>query len=645
MARDQYDAPPETLHELFDRAHIEFREFPTAGKQHGGARSKLLCPQCQGGREHEKNFFVLIDRDGFGATWHCFRANNCGFSGGGRLKDAPERPQRAPKHYRKPRPEPRPELPDTLVEYYKGFAISKDTLEALGIYRTSRRMPVLDRDGKEIKNATQVRPVIAYPYVCDGELVNVKYKAIYDKGRKRFMQEANARPTLFNIDSFTNFGPNDWGIIVEGEDDVAALYECGWHQTTTLANGSPDKISPTFDKENDDDRRYEALYGEPRIEKLAVIILAGDMDPAGIRHHEEITRRVGKGRCRVVRWPEGCKDAKDTLKQRGVEAVNHAIQSAALYPLEGVHPLDDETILRLHRGEYDMRIVTGVGIIDSLFCLNDAGSLIVTTGISGRGKTTFWNAMATMYVEQNEAFMREDRLLQPFHTIVCSPELNVAEITSSLVAQRARRPFHPHPMVERVSEAELTTDYLPWVRRHFTFVDWPDRGTQPTISWAYDRFEENIIRTSAKLAIMDPWQEFDDEIPRSWRSTPSKWVGRCIQRFIGLAEKTRCNIILVTHPAKMRKLSGEQSEQVPDGEDIAESAHFKSRCHIGLTVHRPKTDEDAMSVIVWKVRNGRFARYGKVDLRYDRNTTRIFPRPVPLGEEIDVPHRYWQDTH
>lgn len=638
--RGSFD-PPETLHDLFGRHGIELHEPPIPGRQHGGSRSKIYCPQCLGGREHEKNFFVAIDRDGFGATWYCFRANNCGFSGGGRLKDAPDRPQQAPKYYRKPKPEPRPERPSKLVEYFQGFGIGPETLEAHGIYRTVRHMPVIDRDGHQVKDTTAPRPVIAYPYVDDGDLTNVKYKAIYQDGIKRFQQERGTKRTLFNIDSFEKFGPDDWGIFVEGEDDVLALWECGWRQVTTLPDGSPSKLKEKYDPFDDDDQRYACLYGEPRIEKLEVIILAGDMDPAGVRHHEEIARRVGKGRCRVVRWPEGCKDAKDTLKKRGVEAVNHALQTSEFYPLEGVRVVADEELANLQAGIMDRRILTGMPAIDERFCLNDRGQFVVITGISGRGKTTLLNALAYLYSMHNQGLMKEDRLLRAFHTVLCSAEMNVDVMMARLIAQSANQPFYPHPIVPHIPIEVALQDHAPWLRRHFTFVQWPDRATQPTLSWALERFRENILRTGAKLAILDPWQEFDDEMPDRERNH-SRWIGKWLQRFIGLALETRCNVVIVAHPTKLSR-DKEGKFVIPDGEEIADSRMFKSRCDIGLTVHRPNDQTEEMLVRCWKMRDARFARYGDTTVRYDPMTHRIWPRMVSV-ENDPVMHarRSWQ---
>lgn len=624
---------PETLQELFDEYRIELHGPPIPGRQHGGARSKIYCPQCLGGREKERNFFVVIDPDGQGAAWQCFRANNCGFSGGARLQGAPDRDRTErtkPKHYRRPDPPAEMPVPDKLVAYYERFGISEDTLRCLNIYRTEHRMPLIDDDGKEVKDQREWRPVIAFPYYDDGELVNVKYKAVYPRGGKlikRFMQEFGTRRSLFNIDSFKE---DAWGLVTEGEDDVAAIYESGWHQVTTLPDGSPTKLAETYDRATDDDQRYVALYGEPRIDCLKKVYLAGDMDPAGVRHMEEVARRIGKERCWLVRWPGECKDAKQTLQERGPEAVCFAIENAVPYPLEGVHLVTDEEITALHGGRFEPRIITGMPAIDERFCLNEAGQLIVCTGISGRGKTTFWNAMAVLYAERNEEEMKHDRMVRPFHTVLISAETKPAVLSTKLISQRAHQPFWSGPMIEGTPLDAVLGTYMPWVRRNFTFIRWPDRAIQPPVSWVKDRIRENVRRTGAKLVIVDPWQEFDDEMPNR-EYNHSRWLGKVIQGFVGLADELRANIVIVVHPTKL-KADKDGKLPIPDGNDIADTRHFESRCDIGITVHRANLQSEDMLLRVWKVKDPRFGRYGETTLRLDPQTFRLWPKPVPAAD-------------
>jgi hypothetical protein len=96
-----------------------------------------------------------IDDDGKGATWICWRSNSCGYADGFRLHGtvAPEKARRKP--IRRPDPEPNPELPDKLVEYFASFGVSRQTLEAFGIYRTERLMPVLTAEGVQTRETAR----------------------------------------------------------------------------------------------------------------------------------------------------------------------------------------------------------------------------------------------------------------------------------------------------------------------------------------------------------------------------------------------------------------------------------------------------------------------------------------------------------
>lgn len=625
MSPPRGDRRPETLLELLDAHHIELHEAARPGRQHGGSRSKIFCPQCWGGQEKEKNFYVLIDPDGAGATWTCFRANKCGFSGGGRIANSADRPQEPPRQYRRPRPLPAdPSRPASLFAYFASFGVPRETVDGFNIYAAVRQMPVLDSLGKQTDERRE-RTVIAYPYIDDGELVNCKYKALYKIGDarfKRFSQEKDPRPSLFNVDAIVD--PETDVIFVEGEDDVLVLAACGFPQVTTLADGSPTKLGKNYSPETDDDRRYEAIRNEPRLAKAKRIILAGDMDEAGRRHHEEIARRLGKERCWEVRWPRGCKDAKDTRRERGADAVVAAIDGADPYPLEGVEVPDEEALLNLHQGIHGRRFTTGYQVLDDRVSLTDEGQLIITTGVPGHGKTAFWNAMAVLYTERTAKEMKDDHLIRPFHTVMYSAETRNHRLIADLVSQCSHQPFFPHSMVPRVSQEAVSEKYLPWVRRHFTFLKWPDRTSQPPVSWVLAMAANAIKRTGAPLFIMDPWQEFDDEIPER-EHNHSRWVGKVLQKMIGMSLDLKVNTVLVVHPQKLKR-DRDGKFPVPTGYDIGDSQNFYSRPDIGLTIHRPTDNGGDMLIRTWKSKYREVARFGDTTVRFDATTLRLWPK-------------------
>lgn len=633
-----------TLHELLDVHGIQLHEIPRlGGPDHGGSRSKMVCPQCQGGRTKERNFYVRIDDDGLGFRAFCQRGS-CGFKATPRLASAPlaARTHWEPKVYRRPEPPLEIDRPASLLAYFAGFGISADTVRALGIYRAERSFPLFDKSGAQVPGEQARRAVIAYPYRQDGALLNVKYKAIYGKtGIKRFKQEPDAEQSLYNIDSFSS---DAVGLIVEGEDDVAACFECGFRQTTSVVDGAPAKLAESYDPQTDDDKRYIAFKGNAKIAALKRIILAGDMDVTGRNHHAEIARRVGAERCWVVSWPDGCKDAKDTLHKRGRDAVRFCIEHATPYPVEGLAPIGELEATALYMGTGRGRYLTGYAALDDRLALAENGRFVVTTGNPGHGKSTFWQAMATLYINRANQEMETNPYARPFHVVVFSGEVANDRVAADLISQHLQKPFFAHPVLERLTLSEMLKARDEWVNRHFTFISWPERGVQPTLAWIKEKTRIAVRRTGAKLVIWDPWQEIDDEMPASWRKTSSEWIGKCLQGVVGLCDELKTNIVLVTHPAKPKERNKDGTLTAPGGYDIGGSQNFFSRCDIGVTIHRPHDDRTDMEVHVWKAKdNGWYGRVGKTVVRFDPSTTLIWPLPVAV-DALQEPIRPWSEV-
>lgn len=634
---------PETLHELLDDEAIQLGEAPRFnGKNMGGPRTKLLCPACGGGKQREKNFFVLFDPDGLGFRYMCHRANNCGITGGRRLKGAPMLNGAAwtPKVYRRPEPPAETPRPDKMLAYFAGFGISAQTVSHFGVYRTSHKMPVLE-NGKQTDERRETT-VLAYPYREDGALLNVKYKAIYPGGAKRFLQEFEAEPSLFHIDAFTD---DALGIFVEGEDDCMAVYEAGYRQVTTLADGSPSKIGADYSIETDDDDRYLPIRGNcnAKIAKLKRVILAGDMDVAGRNHHEEIARRLGKERCWMVRWPDGCKDAKDTLMNRGRDAVRLAIANAEPYPIAGIASYSVEELNQLYLGARNRRYTTGYMHVDERINLSDTGQVIVTTGIPSHGKSAFALAFAELCAERWEEEAKLNPMLSPFHTVVFSAELDGPRVMADLVSQRAHKPFFPNVHIDRLAITEIP-ELVRWVKRFFSFIDpdSDDNRPMPRLSWLKAMTRIAVKRTGAKLAIWDPWQEIDDEMPATWRKNHSEWIKECLVGIRKFARELGVNIMIVAHPKKV-DLDKSGHLRIPHGYDINNSQAFYSACHIGLTVHRPDLKRSDMLIRNWKARESRMVKMGDSMLRFDPSTTRVWPLPVELDALGEPMQQHWQD--
>src|SRR5262249_32175987 len=149
---------------------------------------------------------------------------------------------------------------------------------------------------------------IAFPYFRNGELVNVKFRALTEKA---FAQVNDAEKILYGLDDIADVKT---AIIVEGELDKLALEEAGIRNVVSVPDGAPNQVKAGEPDPEDAKFSYIANCAD-YLDRLDRIILAVDNDGPGLALGEELARRLGKERCWRVRWPDSgdspCKDAND----------------------------------------------------------------------------------------------------------------------------------------------------------------------------------------------------------------------------------------------------------------------------------------------------------------------------------------------
>lgn len=147
------------------------------------------------------------------------------------------------------------------------------------------------------KIAEQVRngkTYAVFPYLRDGELVNIKYRNVAEK--KDMRQEGGAEPCLFG---WHLIDPKARTVaITEGEIDAMTLHQCGIPALSVNAGAGNHQWM-----END----WE------RLDRFSEILIFFDSDEAGKAGAQEIVRRLGLERCKLVELP--AKDANDFLLQ------------------------------------------------------------------------------------------------------------------------------------------------------------------------------------------------------------------------------------------------------------------------------------------------------------------------------------------
>lgn len=227
-----------------------------------------------------------------------------------------------------------------------------------------------------------------FPYLRDGELVNLKYRNIAEK--KDMRQEGGAEPCLFG---WHLIDPKARTVaITEGEIDAMTLHQCGIPALSVNAGAGNHQWL-----END----WE------RLERFDEIVVFFDNDTAGEDGAKEVIRRLGMERCKRVTLPT--KDANDYLMQ-GAEgedfwrAVKEAKPldpeemrqasdfiskvKAMFYP---AHDDDRDPVLRLDKDLdwFEFR----------------PGELSVWTGYNGHGKSLMLSQVLLGLMQQGERVM------------------------------------------------------------------------------------------------------------------------------------------------------------------------------------------------------------------------------------------------
>lgn len=586
-----------TVADLLSEAGIRVKRLAPGTTQH------TRCPKCDGGtsREDRASLSVTIDPDGQGATWICHRGS-CGWQDGSRVRNeaavSRSRTLRPPIEHTEAQ---RTNRPDWLYEWFAGRNIGARVVNLFGIYAGRRWF------NDEIGEAE----AIVFPFVWKSAVVNRKYRPRAQKQPQA--QEKDALQTLFNADALTKHSEEI--VWVEGEPDVLALAECGINHGVTLKDGAPSQVNAQ------NQARFEALKThETDLAKVRRVVLAGDNDAPGLALREELARRLGRHRCWIVTWPEGCKDACDVLRRDGPDAVTLAIQEAAPYPIEGVHRITVEGLLALQEMPPPAVMSTGTMASDNRLKLPTEGRLIVVTGIPNHGKTAW-----TRFVMVHTASKQNRRWC------VFSPESQPwEEFVAQCAEAYSEKPFHPIRGIPSMSKDDIR-EAGTFLADRVTMLVCDAEDEAPTVEWLLERARACVLRDGATDFLVDPWNEVDQQ---RGDMSETDYIGRCLQRFKAFALRHGCNVWIIAHPAKPPPTRPNEKRPAPGPYDINGSAHWANKTDLGLTVHSPSAG--VAELHIWKSRTRRWGARGTMAIMDYDQLTGVYRTPIktPANDPI-----------
>lgn len=394
---------------------------------------------------------------------------------------------------------------------------------------------------------------VAIPFMRGGEVVNWKYRTI--TGEKRFSQDKDAKKLFWNFDALLDETLRDQPLIItEGEFDAMVAMQCGFARVVSVPDGAPPEII------TDPDSRKYTYVAEAMslLSKAPYVVLAVDGDRAGQNLRHDLEVRIGRHRCRWVKYPSGCKDLNDVFMQYGQAMVVEIINAARWCKVDGVYRMSE-----LPDTPYREPIRLGLDAFDDHFRVRP-GDFTVITGIPGHGKSSLITEI-------------QCRLVKKGWPIACAS----FEQDTKLDYRRALRSW-----AYRKREMDLTTEEKAkadaWIDKWFTFIV-PDFEDDVTLEWLLERMGAAVVQNGVKLISVDPWNEMDHVRPPDMSLT--EYTGYAIKKFKGFAKAHNVHVIVAAHPAKLRK-NDAGVYSVPTLYDISDSAHWYNKADAGIVVHR-----------------------------------------------------------
>lgn len=449
---------------------------------------KTTCPKCSESRRNKKDPCLNVN-----ITEGWYNCHHCGWKGNVRFTE-----KRAEvKKYEKPEQSmlKHIELSEKVVQYSNSRGISKETLNKFMVFSKEEWMP-----------QTQAKQrCICFPYLRDGEIVNVKYR----DGNKNFKLVKDAELILFGMQTLKN---KHSAIITEGEWDAMAAYESGFGQDYAL---EPDEhgeivehplgmwgILSVPNGASKGSQRLDYIDNcSDWLREIDEFIIATDGDEAGLSLKDELIRRLGVEKCRIVTYPtdcvvptEGgkrrCKDLNEVLVFLGKEKVIEIVSGSMSVPVDGIYYLEDifDSMLENFKKGIQLAPSTRFPIIDEYFRWKK-GDINLFSGYATYGKTTF--LIQLMLIKS---------IYDGWKWAIFSPENYPANDFYDDIVE-----MYVGKWLTKMTEKEYV-EACDFINNHFFYV-YPD--DEHSIASIHEKFRYLVLKKGVDGVVIDPFNQLD----------------------------------------------------------------------------------------------------------------------------------------
>jgi twinkle protein len=540
-------------------------------RRHGA--EKTFCPKCHDARKNKRDRSLSVN-----VTTGEYKCHNTGCEYRGNVRSQ-ERKRELKTVVVPPQDVLRSiEIKERAEVWFKKRGISRSTLDKFMIFCRDEWMPQTQK--KE--------SCICFPYLRDGQLINIKYR----DGRKNFRMVKDAELILFNLNTI---GEKKWCIITEGEIDCMSAYEAGFGVKQEVDEGSGEILNDDYSKWCVLSVPNGASMGNQKLDYLdncaewlvgiEVFIIATDADQAGEELKQELIRRLGVERCRTISYPieecvpldnglkKRCKDLNEVLIHLGPDVVKNVINNAESIPVDGIYYVDDifDVMLQNFRNGIQLAPKCHFGEMDEFFRWKK-GEINLFVGWANHGKTTL-----VLQLMLTKSFY------DGWKWAIFSPENYPAtDFYDDLIEMYAGK------WLDKMTEEEYTEAAL-FIDQHIFYV-YPDDGHD--INSINEKFRYLVLKKGVDGVLIDPYNQLDRTATHFQRE--DLYLSDQLKDIKRFALLNCISYNIIAHPAKQSKQEDKSLPPV-DMYDIAGGAMWANKADNIISYYRPNHHNEKTS--------------------------------------------------
>ena len=415
---------------------------------------------------------------------------------------------------------------------------------------------VLDRN--KIVSSSDDRNIY-FPYFKNGDFINYKKRGV---DGKFFAQAKDAKPIIYNYDGVKG---KEKIVICEGEIDSLSWEVAGVNWHTSVNMGAPNVGDKSIDKKLECLTTCYDVFDE-----ALVIYIATDNDDNGRNLQQELIRRFGAEKCRIVDL-RPFKDANEVLVAEGTESLRNRLKNAETPKVEGVFEVDDviESMLDGFDNGQERGTTTYIPQVDNAWTWR-SGEVNIWTGYQNEGKSLFLNQLSTIKAYHDG-----------WKFGVFSPEnMPMKDFFNDLVEMYIGKSSDPYYKNNQMTKDEYL-EAINFVKRHF-FLIYPKKNFN--LDSIFERAKFLVKTKGIRSLIIDPYNTVQHKMGRGERE--DLYISRFMSELKRFAVDNKISVNLVAHQVTPQKDDSGRYYK-PDVNRIKGGGTFSDKADNVMFVWRP----------------------------------------------------------